>query len=311
MPLNNWVNFSNPVLRREVRGAFRFRRSKAWQGITQTFFAAIIFGALILIFLNVLYLGGDRRETWEFFTNVGLFLLIASSALWSAKSFTRERENGMSESIGLSLMSPWEIVSAKLFAPLLTLGIYSVPVWLTLLPCIQWFNATSENYNTPPTVSQALCAFSVLCATTWFVVSFGLYISHWHSRTTNAVITVIVVLLILWAVMPIFINPFASVFLGFSPGAASDSILQSTNPFVALNEIGRMSYISDPSGNISGSGSYVSISPVQSWLFVLFAFVSGSAFLLLLVARLKRSFPQARRALNSLVEPAHEPDSVA
>ncbi|HEX8552133.1 MAG TPA: ABC transporter permease [Abditibacteriaceae bacterium] len=310
MPLNNWVKFSNPILRREVRGAFRFRRSKAWQGIAQTFVAAIIFGALILIFLNGLDPLSDRRETWEFFTNVGLILLVAASALWSAKSFTRERESGMAEGLGLSLLSPWEIVSAKVFAPLLTFGIYAVPVLITLLPCINWAGISATEL---PGIGDFFCALAVLASTVFFVVAFGLYISHWHTRTTNAVITVIVALLILWTVTPIFIEPIARI-LSEDAYRTSNTILHLTNPFVALNEIMTATEVTVPTatlGIVPGDVQYVRAFPRLSWFFCLLTFATGGTFILLLFSRLERSFPRARRALNNLVEPAHEPDSLA
>ena len=300
-PLNGWVKFANPILRREVRGAFRFRRSKVWQGLAQVVFAALVFAGLFLIAFDASSSDYSRRGWWEFLTNLGLFLLMASCALWSARSFTRERESGMAEGLGLSLLSPWEIVSAKLFAPLLTFAIFSIPVCATLLFCIDWV-AMPNGYNTPPDIGEALCAGAVVATTCFFVTAFGLLVSHCNARTVNAVIIVIVTLIVVWGVAPVFLDSTLRLFFG--NGQATEDIINVTNPFGALNSILALDYenVYVPSGPMPGGDErYFRLPNTTAWIFCVLAFLGGGLCLLLLLARLKHLFPAERRALNDSV----------
>lgn len=201
-PIEKFIRFANPILQREVRGAFRWRRGSFLLGILQ----ALIFTIGVAAFLFGVSEARDDRASTDLFWGVSfgvLVCIIMASALIGARGFTRERESGTWEGIYLSLMSRREILWGKIGASMLTCACYALPALIVMALCVT-FKATelaTDSYSCRAPISpiHALATFCVLASSAWCYGSWALLVSRFCKTTATAMISTVVSLL-LWLV---------------------------------------------------------------------------------------------------------------
>lgn len=187
-PIERFVRFNNPVLRREVRHKFRWRKANVWVTIGR----ALVFLAAACVYVIGIFLAFDSSSHAGWWTVAMLIMLAQTPALafMAATSFSREREAGTWESLNLSSLRPTEVLAGKLGAPMVTLVYYSVPFWpIMLLPFVravggEW-NALDGAYrNGPITV---LTSLAVLAGSAFATTSWALLLSWLCRKTVTAV----------------------------------------------------------------------------------------------------------------------------
>jgi ABC-type transport system involved in multi-copper enzyme maturation permease subunit len=135
---------------------------------------------------------------------LGLFLITLVMPLMGAGALSRERENGTWEMLRLSLLEPRQIIFGKLMAPLIALAsvfAISAPI---LLPCVRWFQF-GEPHNSSdfgPSMNYAFFELLLLAATSFFCVSWGLWLSWRCRNTVNAMAFALISLLFAFVGMP-------------------------------------------------------------------------------------------------------------
>lgn len=231
VPLISLIRTDNPVLQREARNKFRLRRLP---------FVVVGPGAFLLCFFAYWYLRSiawiiespsDRQGAWSIVHFLALIVITLACAVMGASGFSREREAGTWEGLGLSLLSAREIVTAKLRAPLLAILLYSVPMWPLLLLCISSENSdASYSYRGPVGFAQATATLLVQASAARFVVALGLFLSWRARRTSLAIGWTVGFLLIAWAFVPAFILSS----LSYSDRNDWTNLLQNLHPFFAI-----------------------------------------------------------------------------
>jgi ABC-type transport system involved in multi-copper enzyme maturation permease subunit len=195
LPLAGFIRFANPVLQREVRGQFRWRRGSLWVTLLQ----AALGLAGMCTFIYAAYSALDpltKGDAWWALSYLMLLLLIVAAALSGARSFTREREAGTWGGLYLSLLSPREILTGKILAPLIGFSYYSLPLWPAMALCVDYthWNHIGQVSRWPgapaPSVSlsQALAAVCILAAAGWCYAAWGMLMSRLSRNTTTATV---------------------------------------------------------------------------------------------------------------------------
>ena len=129
IPVDKIFRSTNPLLQREVRSRFRWRRV-GWALMLGRF---LLFAAGVGVWGLAVYALSDARGRGDVPSTL-LYLLWVLGALavaaLASSGFVRERESGTWESLQLSLLLPLEILRAKWLAPLWTFLLYSLPLWV-------------------------------------------------------------------------------------------------------------------------------------------------------------------------------------
>jgi ABC-type transport system involved in multi-copper enzyme maturation permease subunit len=219
-------HFSNPVLMREARGKFRMRRPPLWVALFEGLLGLVVAFYYVKTLGYALLAARSRETIWWVICFIGLFVIALCAAVMGASTFTREREGQTWNALHLSLLSPAEIVRAKLGAILLAFAVYSLPFWPLLLPCIvpEW----SGDYNSKGvSIVQAVLAIFILAATAFCYALWGMWWS-WRNRRTVAAIG--------WTLGSLlFILVFAPVFLAIASSHGGDSeAMWFFHPFVTM-----------------------------------------------------------------------------
>ncbi|HEX8833081.1 MAG TPA: ABC transporter permease, partial [Abditibacteriaceae bacterium] len=92
------IRSNNPILQRQLRGAFRLSRGALWLGLLQAFILIGLSGMFVLAVIETF----NKESRVPLFYNIAhslLFLAVVAGALNGARGFTRERESGTWESI--------------------------------------------------------------------------------------------------------------------------------------------------------------------------------------------------------------------
>jgi len=185
-PIEKFVRFQNPVLRREVRHKFRWRKASLWVAGGR---------AIMLLMASCLYVSGlflaldssffSRNNTpqaaWLALAHVLLMVQTPALAFMAATSFSREREAGTWESLNLSALRPTEVLWGKLAAPIVTLLYYSVPFWPIMLA--PWLRGLSSLTG----MGIVLTSMIVLAASAFATTAMALLISWLCRKTVTAV----------------------------------------------------------------------------------------------------------------------------
>lgn len=228
IPFFSTLSFLNPVLQRETRGKFRMRQPPFWVLAFEVCLSLFVAYFYLRTLWGALFLPGERETIWWILNFVGLTVVAMTAAVSGANAFTREREIKTWEPLRMSLLSPREIVTAKLGAVIIGFAVFTLPFWPLLLPCVRpiWKNNISGNDGV--SLLQALVCFGLLVATGICYTLWGMFWS-WRCRKTTAATG--------WTLGSLFfLLVFAPSFLAAaaSPSGGLENFLWSYHPFVAM-----------------------------------------------------------------------------
>jgi ABC-type transport system involved in multi-copper enzyme maturation permease subunit len=210
LPLAGFIRFANPILQREVRGQFRWRRGSLWVTLLQTWLA--LGGMCVFIFAAYSALDSTTRAySWWVLSYLMLVLFIVTAAMIGARSFTREREAGTWNGLYLSLLSPREILAGKVLAPLIGCTYYSLPLWPIMAVCVdytRWSHARDGfgNYSPSVSLSQATATLCILAAAGWCYAAWGMLISRLCRHTASATAWTLATLLVALVGVPFLLE---------------------------------------------------------------------------------------------------------
>ena len=182
LPFAQRIKLKNPIMQRDLRAKFIFRRASLWALLWQGAInlVALAFYAVMLWFA---FTNKDADEfmfpAWTF--GVALVMLLVP-AITGAGAFTREREAGTWEGIRLSLLSAWEIIIGKQIGAMALAPVASVALIPFVIPFV-FRTIDSEQWTPDYKWRHALMAFVFIFALAWFSAAWGLRIS-WSSRKT-------------------------------------------------------------------------------------------------------------------------------
>jgi ABC-type transport system involved in multi-copper enzyme maturation permease subunit len=189
-PISDWIlvpvfsalRFPNPVLQRETRAKFRMRRPPIWVFVFEGFLALGVAYYYLVTLRDALLVPSQRELIWWIINFVGLTVVALTAVVSGANAFTREREIQTWEALRLSLLSPREILRAKLSATFIGMLVFSLPFWPLLVPCVRPDVSFSPAQNGVNVLQAVLCgsiiASTAICYTLW-----GMFWS-WRSRKT-------------------------------------------------------------------------------------------------------------------------------
>jgi ABC-type transport system involved in cytochrome c biogenesis permease component len=190
LPLEKFVRFQNPVLAREVKARFRFRRTNLL--VTLIRGAAFICGVGLWLLAAFCLLDPMLDDGVAHTLLTGLWLSgTAFIALAASSSFVREIESGTWEGLHLSLLTTREILWAKFTSSPVAFLYYTFPLWL-LVPCLL---KVLLPLSTVMAVCVLFCSFAVASAV-------GLYCSRRNRTSVAAACWTFGVLFCLWGAMP-------------------------------------------------------------------------------------------------------------
>ena len=227
IPFFGYLSFLNPVLQRETRGKFRMRQPPLWVLIFELGLALFVGYFYLRTLWGALFIPAERTAIWWILNFIGLSVVALTAAVSGANGFTRERELKTWESLRMSLLSPREIVTAKLGAAMIGFAVFTLPFWPLLLPCIRHVSSTSSSDAVGISLAQALVCFGLLAATGICYTLWGMFWS-WRSRKTTAATG--------WTLGTLFFALiFAPAFVAETlSGSDSNEWLWSLHPFVAM-----------------------------------------------------------------------------
>jgi ABC-type transport system involved in multi-copper enzyme maturation permease subunit len=181
LPLARHIRLENPIMQRDLRAKFIFRRASLWGLLWQSIIilvAAAIYILMLWFAWTQIDVGKFMFPGWTF----GIaFVTLLVPAIIGAGAFTRERESGTWEGIHLSLLSPLEIILGKQIGAIAIAPLASLILNPFVLPFLR---ESSGNVFSPNTHwSQVIMAFVFIFVLAWFSAAWGLRIS-WSSRKT-------------------------------------------------------------------------------------------------------------------------------
>jgi ABC-type transport system involved in multi-copper enzyme maturation permease subunit len=254
LPGTSQLHFSNPVLQREARGKFRMRPPTLWLLLFEIVLALGVGYLYILTFITAITHPNERDTIWWVLAFIGLSVLGLSAVVMGASAWTREREARTWEPLRLSLLSPGEILDAKLGAVLLAFLVYSLPFWPVLLPCVHPVLTIDPYSGQGVSLVQAMNCVALLSATAWCYTLWGMWWS-WRCKRTVAAVG--------WSLGTLFlILVFVPAFGAIALSRSSDEWLWIYHPFVAL-------------GYVTDSGNSGEVFSAVGWGGVLFLTVCG------------------------------------
>jgi hypothetical protein len=181
LPIAQHIRLQNPIMQRDLRAKFIFRRLNWWGLLVQ---GVIMLGASA-IYLSMLWFAFKEPYAGKtFFPGLTVGIAIAMllvPTLWGAGAFTREREAGTWEGIRLSLLSPLEVILGKQVGAVAIAPVVSCALIPFIWPYVS--EPPADSYAPQGSWQQVLLAFAFLFALAWFSAAWGLRIS-WSSRKT-------------------------------------------------------------------------------------------------------------------------------
>lgn len=296
LPVEKFIRFSNPILQREVRGAFRWRRGSFLIGVLRALLFAVAAGELIILLFQILGDPKVRPVTFWAICPMLFYGAVGASAFLGARGFSRELESGNWEGIYLSLLSRRAIIGGKIGAPLLTCFYYALPALLVMALCIDYSSwlPTGEGYAASVAPSQMLAVLCVIAASAWCAGSWALLVSRFCKTTATAMIATAVTLLVgmlgLWIFFDALRAPIGSLYESiyffvrkFWPLPPPDTtnyrnLSALWNPYTALEELRWPGYSSGYSTDATGYGRAISRALLNSGVL----FLAGGLWLWLL-----------------------------
>jgi len=255
----NWRS-TNPVLQRELRAKFRWKRLPTWVSCILVLAGAGITWWYIYEIGEIA--NGDHGPTgvWAFFSIIGTIANMIAVALMGAAGFAREREAKTWEALELSQLTPGEIIKAKLEAILTGCILYSMPVWPLLLFSLASQNAAHSGRDTM-SIDRAIMVVASMLATLWWVTAYSLYLSWFFKRTAAAIGWALGSLTFAMVFVPIILV----MLLSGSPGSGLEDILTATHPLVQVVAMLDQSEF-DRSGGAAALGIVVSF--IAGWVWI-------------------------------------------
>jgi ABC-type transport system involved in multi-copper enzyme maturation permease subunit len=186
IPIFSGLRFSNPVLQRETRAKFRMRQPPIGVLVFEGILALGVAYYYLVTLRDALFVPAQRELIWWIINFVGLTVVALAAAVSGAGAFSREREIRTWEALRQSLLSPAEILRAKLGATLIGMLVFSLPFWPLLLPCVRPDISFKSSLNGVNVVQAALCA-GIIAATAICYTLWGM-IWSWRCRTTAAAV---------------------------------------------------------------------------------------------------------------------------
>lgn len=307
-PIEKFVRFQNPVLRREVRHKFRWRKASLWVAIGRAIMLLMasclyVFGLFLALDSSFFSRNNTPQAAWLALAQVLLMVQTPALAFMAATSFSREREAGTWESLNLSALRPTEVLWGKLAAPMVTLLYYSVPFWPIMLA--PWLRGLSSLTG----MGIVLTSMLVLAASAFATTAMALLISWLCRKTVTAVSWTISAVFAfhfgLPSLMPWLVGLWHGMF-GVSPAptylgsqynayyntyAQSQSVLAALHPWQALQNLTiDMSYRSYAYPNPYRTTFYEGFTPVSIGLSnALLQFAFSAVMLGLLLLAMRRS----------------------
>lgn len=218
LPLHHFVNFRDPMLRREVRNKFRWRRTSLWVALGQLL-ALLVLLAFYASLLYAVFAPQERAGTLQIALGFTMIVSMAACGVMGASTLTRERESGTWESLRLSLLRPAEIVRAKVMAPLVACFYYAIPLWIVLPFFVQLSAAprdVSNPYGAPPSgtgfwnngvpLLQVLAILFVIALAALFCSSVGLLMSALCRKTIAAIGGTLIALAAFFGALPTLLD---------------------------------------------------------------------------------------------------------
>jgi len=184
MPFAAALRFANPVLQRELRSRLRVRQMPLWLLCLHALVVLCLAYPYFLVLRLVLSEPSLRRDLWEALAYACLLLLMVVAALIGASTFSREREAGTWEAIGLSLLSRRAIIIGKIGTPLLLCCLCSLPFWPLMALCTDYTHLLYR-YDRGMPLEQAVAALLITGASIWFCTAWGMLFS-WPCKRTAA-----------------------------------------------------------------------------------------------------------------------------
>jgi len=187
IPFFGYLSFLNPVLQRETRGKFRMRQPPLWVLVFEMGLALFVGYFYLRTLWGALFLADEREGIWWILNFIGLTVVALTAAVSGANAFTREREIKTWESLRMSLLSPREIVFAKLGSVMIGFAVFTLPFWPLLLPCIRqiWNKGSSNGGFNGVSLVQAFFCVGIIAATGLCYTLWGMFWS-WRCRKTTA-----------------------------------------------------------------------------------------------------------------------------
>jgi len=226
------LHFGNPMLERELRRKLRLRRLSFWMSAFVRLLVAI---GVLLYLWGIAYALSDLRGGAEglFWMSLIFYMMIVSVAAASmgATAFPRERECRVWESLQLSLLTPWQIVSGKLIPIIIACLVPTLAVFFLLTPCLG--SGGHSVYNPGVVALQWLWAIPIFCTVIWCHACWGMLISWRCRRSWIAVTTTLASMLFALIFVPVFF------FMAYSYHSHRilEESLRLVHPFFALIDI--------------------------------------------------------------------------
>lgn len=187
VPLAARLRFNNPVLQREARGKFRLRMPSLWLLIFEILLAIPVTYYYLLALWNVWTDTNSRESAWWVISFIALLVIAIASAIMGAGAITREREGATWNSLRMSLVTPHEIVFAKVGAVLISFFVYSIPFWPLLLPAAMFEGMRNVTSTSGLDVVKIVFTIAILASTAICYTLWGMFWSWRTKRTSVAV----------------------------------------------------------------------------------------------------------------------------
>lgn len=200
LPITRHIKSENPILQRDLRAKFMFRRISPWLLIFQSFLLLIFAGIYGWLLWMVCTDASSREFIWPALAGSVEVAMIMAPAVIGAGAFTRERETGTWEGIRLSLLSRWEIISGKHFSAVIMMPLASLLLLPFLIPSL--LGPTEEYMRRNITLTQVFLTFAVLFSTAWVCSAWGLRISWVCRKTATATSWAIGTLFVFLTILP-------------------------------------------------------------------------------------------------------------
>ena len=210
---------ANPVYDKELRSELFSQGTLMLRLVIQM--SMILALPLMAVFLYIV----PRMAPW--YTGYVLLFNMLVGPVFSAGAVTNERERQTLELLLTTTLSPWQILSAKLYSSLRISGVLtSFLVWPLFLA---WLLPPWTYLANTPTIIGYLAIIVLTCITTG---TLGFFCSVFFKKTSISTMTAYAVVIILFAV-PAAAALFADVFFPSSAVAVWIERLQFTSPFGA------------------------------------------------------------------------------
>lgn len=209
----------NPVYDKEMRSELFSQGTLMLRLVIQM--SMILALPLMAVFLYVV----PRMAPW--YTGYVLLFNMLVGPVFAAGAITSERERQTLELLLTTTLSPWQILSAKLYASLrISCVLTSFLVWPLFLA---WLLPPWTYLANTPTIIGYVSIIVITCITTG---TLGFFCSVFFQKTSTSTMTAYMVVVVLFAV-PVAAKLFSDVFFPATPIAVWIENLQFISPFGA------------------------------------------------------------------------------